>query len=357
MLSGRRRGPAEIPLRMGLQLACIPYAAATWVRRRLYRWRLLPARTAPIPVICVGNITTGGTGKTPMVAWVVARLHEMGHRPAILTRGYKAVAGRSDEAELLGELTGAPVIVNPDRAAGAAEAAGQGADVAVMDDGFQHLRLRRDLDIVLIDATEPFGYGHCLPRGLLREPRSALYDAAAVVITRSEQLDKEALGKLKTRLSRLAPAATVHTAVHRPVRIVDALGGEHPPYVIEDRRIFAFCGLGNPNAFFDTVSRLGAEVTGRKAFGDHAQYPPQRLSRLYAEAREAGAELLVTTAKDAVKLPKGPYEVPIWQVGVEMSLVQGERALGEALGRAACERAETPAGPGVSNPEGESDAG
>ncbi|MFW6133917.1 MAG: tetraacyldisaccharide 4'-kinase [Planctomycetota bacterium] len=346
LLSGRRRGPAALLARAALRMAALPYALAMRLRRRLYRWRILPSRRAALPVVCVGNLTTGGTGKTPMVAWVVRRLVEQHHRPAVLTRGYKPVDGRADEAELLTELTAAPVIVNADRAAGAAEAARRGADAVVMDDGFQHMRLRRDMDIVLIDAMNPFGYGHCLPRGLLREPAAALRDADAVVITRSNALGDEAREKLKTRLSRLAPVATVHAAVHKPVAVIDQHGIEHPPHVMEGKPVVAFCGLGNPQGFFDTVERMGAMVLARRAFCDHATYPGRRMAALQAAAENAGAELLVTTAKDAVKLPpRAPAAsgVPIWQVSVEMHLVEGARALGEAVERAVRKRAEPPA--------------
>ncbi|RLG28969.1 tetraacyldisaccharide 4'-kinase, partial [Methanosarcinales archaeon] len=171
IMSGRRRGVGAAALRAAAAVASCPYAAAMRLRRWAYRKGVLSSRSARAGVICVGNITTGGTGKTPMVAWVVDRLAQAGKTPAILTRGYRSAEGGSDEAALLKRLTGAAVVVNPDRAAGAKQALAGGADVLVMDDGFQHLRLRRDLDVVLIDATNPFGFGRCLPRGMLREPR------------------------------------------------------------------------------------------------------------------------------------------------------------------------------------------
>ncbi|MCY2924491.1 MAG: tetraacyldisaccharide 4'-kinase, partial [Planctomycetota bacterium] len=130
-----------------------PYAGAVRLRRWAYRKGLLHSHKAGVPVVCVGNLTAGGTGKTPMVAWVVKHLREQGRRPAILTRGYKAHRGISDEAELLKAVTGADVVVQADRVAGAAGAIAAGADVCVMDDGYQHLRLRRDFSIVLLDAT------------------------------------------------------------------------------------------------------------------------------------------------------------------------------------------------------------
>jgi len=324
------RSGGECALRPAVRLLGAPYAAAMRLRRTAYNCGLMPRYAAGVPVICVGNITSGGTGKTPMVAWVVGRLKGAGRRPAILTRGYKAVEGRSDEAELLKQLAGVPVVINADRAAGAKQAAAGGADVLVMDDGFQHMRLRRNLDIVLIDATNPFG-GGCPPAGLRREPLSALRDAGAIVITRSSDVPKEQLEKLKTRLSRLAPAATVHAAVHKPVAIVDEAGGRLPAGRIEGKSVLAFCGVGNPESFFAALERLGAKLTCRRALGDHVRYTSKVIDSLNRAADDTQVELLVTTQKDFVKLQGVSFGRPLWQLAVEIELVEGPRALEEAI--------------------------
>jgi tetraacyldisaccharide 4'-kinase len=349
ILSGTRRGLGAALLRAELLLASGPYALCMKVRRWAYRNRLLPSRGAPVPVLCVGNITTGGTGKTPMVAWVVNHLLSLGRRPAVLTRGYKGAGGRSDEADLLRRLVGAgiaggaagpfvpPIVVNSDRLAGAKEAVERGADTLVMDDGFQHLRLRRDLDIVLVDATNPFGFGHCLPRGLLREPLSALRDAGAVVVTRSDLISPESLESLRRRLRPLAPKAAVHLAAHKPVRLVGGEGEALPLALLAGRKAFAFCGLGNPEAFFETLRRLGAELTGTRALEDHAAYPPVAIAAIAAEARAAGAEILLTTEKDRVKLAANAFGIPVLALAVEMDIRGGRDALiariAEALGQ------------------------
>ena len=336
IMSGRRGGLAAAAARLGLLSASLPYAGLRRLRRWAHRRRLLPAAAAEAPVISVGNITTGGTGKTPMVAWIVARLKEAGRRPAILTRGYKAVAGRSDEVELLGELTGAPVVVNADRVAGAKVAVAGGADVLVMDDGFQHRRLRRDLDIVLIDATRPFGYGHCLPRGLLREPVSALGDADAIVLTRSGVIGGRKLVDLVTRIGELAGRASIHLAEHTPTRIVDASGGELPAAALAGKKVCAFCGLGNPDGFFATLEKAGARVVESIAFDDHVAYDGAALDRIGRGARAGGAEVLVTTAKDRVKIadPAG-LPLPLWTLHVEMRIVEGDSQLISAVLKAA----------------------
>ena len=338
ILSGRRRGVGPAIFRTALAAASLPYRAAMGLRRWAYQKAILPSHSAlgsgrqNIPVICVGNITTGGTGKTPMVAWVVGQLKSRGASPAILTRGYKAAGGKSDEAQLLEQLTGAPVIVNADRVAGAAAAIAQGADVLVLDDGFQHRRLKRDLDIVLIDATNQFGYGHCLPRGLLRESPSALKDAHCVIITRSDEIAAGPLADLRRRLSGLAPQASIHLAAHRPAALIDGSGVSMPLENIRGKKIFAFCGVANPESFWASLERLGATLCGRCALDDHAQYTPQILRELAKNAQSQNAELFVTTQKDFVKLDLSLFPLPVWQLAISMEIVDGREELIQKIG-------------------------
>ena len=331
---GRKRCPALWVLRQAGKVAGAPYAGAMRLRRWAYRRGLLASHEAEAPVICVGNVTVGGTGKTPMVAWIVQRLKEMGVSAAILTRGYKAVDGVSDEAELLKQLTDAPVIINPDRVAGAAEAVAGGAGAIVMDDGFQHRRLRRDLDIVLIDATNPFGGGGCLPFGRLRESPAALRDAHAVIITRSDMIDGESLAALDAKLRRLAPCASIHTAVHEPTRLADETGSELPLESLAGKKAFAFAGLANPGPFFGALAALGAELTAEAALADHVYYEPKLLAELAEGARGSGAEAMVTTAKDRVKIADpAALPLPLWTLEIEMRLRAGEAELMEKLHR------------------------
>ena len=336
ILSGRRKGTGVSVLRGVLHAASWPYAGAVRLRRWAYRRGVLPSRRAGAPVICVGNVTTGGTGKTPMVAWVVRHLRQAGRRPAILTRGYQASsAGGSDEARLLAELTDVPVVVDADRVAGAARAVAGGADVLVMDDGFQHRRLRRDLDIVLIDAVEPFGFGHCLPRGLLREPPSALRDASAVLLTHCDEVPPERLAELSEAIRRMAPEAALAQAVHEPTRLFDDAGAERPLDALEGRSALAFCGLGSPGHFFAALRKLGVDLPGRRALNDHATYTPALLAELAAEAGDVEADVLVTTQKDHVKLSGLPCPLPVWQLAVRMAVREGAGPLLWCIDRAA----------------------
>jgi len=333
ILSGARRGGLWSALRGGLWLASKPYAAAMRLRRWAYRRGLFRSHSAGVPVICVGNLTTGGTGKTPMAAWVVERLKEAGCKPAILTRGYRGIPGEggrpggSDEAGLLDEMTRVPIVVDGDRVAGAAKAVAGGADVLVMDDGYQHRRLRRDLDVVLIDAVEPFGFGHCLPRGLLREPPSALADAGAVVITHRDEAPPEEAMRLGDRLKGLAPGASLHAAVHKPTALIDETGAVQPLEDLFGRKVYAFCGLAGPEHFFTTLSRLGARLTGRRALADHAVYTPRIVAELADEADRAEAKVLLTTQKDYIKLAGMDLPRPVWQLVVAIEITSGAEDL------------------------------
>ncbi|MGC9454925.1 MAG: tetraacyldisaccharide 4'-kinase [Phycisphaerae bacterium] len=338
IMSGRRRGAGASLLRAAMRVASWGYRPVVRLRRWAYRHHILPSHAADVPVICVGNITTGGTGKTPMTAWVVQQLREAGLKPAILTRGYKSGDGKSDEAELLRDVTAAPVIVEPDRVAGAARAAGAGADVVVMDDGYQHRRLRRDLDIVLISATNPFGYEYCLPRGLLREPPRALRDADAVVVTHAEGAAEQDISALTRRLTRLAPKASVHVAAHRPLFAIDEQGNRRPLSDLQGRMVCAFCGLADPDSFFVMLSNLGVRLVSRHPLDDHFRYDADSVERLCLSCQERSgcrANLHVTTQKDYVKLKGIPANRPVWQLVIGMEVLTGRDELVEKVVSAA----------------------
>jgi len=306
------------------------------MRRWAYRKGHLKSRPAGVPVICVGNITTGGTGKTPVVIWVIKRLKELGKTPAVLTRGYKSRAGRSDEAEMLSNMCETPVIVCPDRLAGARAAVESGADICVMDDGFQHRRLKRDLDIVLIDATNPFGFGKCLPRGLLREPVTAMKDAHAIIVTRSDEVPPARLDAIHEELSTLlAPGVPICQAIHKPRSIIDDTGAEYGLHVLAGRKVLAFCGLGNPESFFQSLRNLGARLIATKVFEDHAEYGPARIEIIKAAAQEYETSVLITTQKDAVKLRRAKLDRPVWSLAVEMDIVRGREELLGMINKAA----------------------
>jgi len=336
IVSHEQRGLVPAAARAGLTVLAGLYRAglAAWN----LRWRLPGAvRLAPCPVVSVGNLTVGGTGKTPMVAYLADLLVSEGYRPLIVSRGYGAQAGAMNEEarELADRCPTVPHVQNPDRLQAIRDwTASQGCDVAILDDGFQHRRLARDLDVVLLDGLRPFGYGHVLPRGLLREPPSALRRADVVIITRADLLGADALARVKEAAARCAsPGTPVLTAVHRPAGIVFADGSRGSADWLDGQAIAAACGIANPEAFRRTLERLGARVVRLDAFRDHHAYTADDLAGLAEAARDAGAGALVTTGKDFVKwrpvLAERPAALPVTAAALEvaMHLTDGEDRL------------------------------
>ncbi len=296
IISGRRRDAWARVARSLLGVAALGYRLAVGVRSALYDHHVLRSHRADAVVLCIGNLTTGGTGKTPLVIWLARLLREKGLRVAVLTRGYKARetvgnAHSTDEpAELASACPGAPVIVNPDRVAGATEAIrGYKAQVLLMDDGFQHRRLARDLDIVAVDATVPFGYGRLLPAGLLREPISGLKRAHAVVLTRCDLAERRGersfaptLDEIEAQIRGIKPDMVIARSVHAPVSLHYADGSHHDPDELRGKKVFAFCGLGNPVSFLRTVEACGCELIGSQTFNDHHAYTDRDLADIHA---------------------------------------------------------------------------
>lgn len=278
------------------------YGLAMAVRRRAYDAGWFASSHAGLPTLSVGNLTAGGSGKTPTVALLAGRLLELGHRPAVLMRGYGATAeGESDEAALYRELVPEAILaVNPDRRRGAEDAKKRGATVLLMDDGFQHRRLRRDLDIVLVDATSPWGGGNTIPGGLLREPKSALKAAGIVVLTRSDQVDGAARETILEQIRRLAPNALVTTARHRPVGLRRLDGTPEPLDSLAGRAAVALSAIARPEALVATLAELGATAAAVFAKPDHHPLDRAFVFQALERAAAAGA-LAVTTEKDAVK--------------------------------------------------------
>jgi len=333
---------------MSLALAPLSalYGAIVRARLVLYRAGALASRGAGAPVVSVGNLTAGGTGKTPLVGWVARSLAREGRRVCVLSRGYRRADERrrvvvsdgvrlladaregGDEPRLLAEqlLGVASVVSDADRVAAARWATEVlGADALVLDDGFQHLRLARDLDVVTLDATDPWGGGRLLPRGRLREPAAGLARAGCVVITRADLATD--LDGLRAEVARLCPApvlaSRLRTRALRPLRPEPDAG---PPGGGRPRRAAAFCAVGNPRAFFAHLRADGHELAHTRAFPDHHAYTQADLDRLAREAEARGASALLTTAKDAVKLRALTSPLPCYVVHVE-PVIEGEDVL------------------------------
>jgi tetraacyldisaccharide 4'-kinase len=311
------------------------YGAVTRTRLSLYRRGTFQTTKLDRPVISIGNITTGGTGKTPLVEYVARLIAAQGKKVCILTRGYgrkdphlqvivsdgygvlASPSEAGDEPYLLAtRLKGlAAVISSADRIAAGREAIKDfGTDCFVLDDGFQHLRLARDLNIVTIDATNPWGGGRLLPHGRLRESIEGMSRADCVVITRCDQV--ESVARLREEIAQLIDDKPIFESQMRMVRVSPLKnGGETltPP-----ARVAAFCAVGNPASFFESLRRTGYEIAFERAFPDHHVYSQDEIDAI---TRDAGnVEALITTAKDAVKLRAMAFSIPCYVVEIEIAI-------------------------------------
>jgi len=296
------------------------YARLTAFRRSLFEQGVYSSHSLGAPTISVGNITVGGTGKTPMVAYVAAFLAEEGEKVCVISRGYKREnpkdrvlvsdgetvladpkSAGDEPTELAERLIGkAAVIADRDRVAAAAWARARfSPTVFVLDDAFQHFRARRDLDIVLVDATNPFGNRKTLPFGILREPLEELRRADLIVITRSNLVDQSRIAEIKTEIRDYAECPVICSR-NQFDRFISIAG--EPVERPSGRSLYAFCAIGNPSNFFDQLRSEGFATVGTRTFGDHHFYSKDDADAIQRGARAAGADLLITTGKDAVKL-------------------------------------------------------
>jgi len=341
-----------VSLASALYPISLAYGAGLKLREFAYRQGVLPSHRLPCKVICVGNITVGGTGKTPMTMYVAQKVKDLGYRVAIVSRGYRGSAesrggivsdGKSigmgperagDEPYLIARsLREIPVIVGKNRYASGMLALKQfQPDVIVLDDGFQHLKLQRDIDLVLLDHALPFGNGHLLPRGILREPISALARSTACILTRYQAGQDEPGTSRIELIDKYTPQSHVFYASHAPYcygiqsgellsdnRVVER---RFPPEVEgwKKETSFGFSGIARNVDFQNTVKNLGFNTSGFLEFSDHHRYTAHDLNCIQSKAESAGARRLVTTEKDLVRLsPQNPFPLELVVVGVKIS--------------------------------------
>jgi tetraacyldisaccharide 4'-kinase len=321
------------------------YGVAMKARRGLYRRGWLRVQNLGVPVISVGNLTMGGTGKTPLVEWIAAKLAAENRRVCILTRGYRRAnpkqrvivsdgtevlsdaANAGDEALLLAErLKGrAAVISDADRASAARWAIEHlGSEVFVLDDGFQNPGLARSLDVVVVDARNPWGNRHLLPAGILREPLRELARADCIVLTRMD--DSEQTSELESEISKLSKGPIFHSRTNilslRPINIASK-----SPRLEEVRSasVAAFCGIGNPQSFFALLRRNGYQLAHTKIFSDHYTYSQADIDRVVGDSVAAGAQALLTTSKDEVKLRSFGFDLPCYAVDIAIEIAETEQ--------------------------------
>lgn len=323
-----------------LSAASGPYRCVTVARNHLFDKGMRRICDLGRPVVSVGNITVGGTGKTPMVVEIVRRLRHLGHRPAVLLRGYGGDETRELGAAFADAEPIVPVQANPNRAEQAAHLLKRHpeVDVFVLDDAFQHRQVHRDLDLVLIDATDPFGGGRVLPRGLLREPMSNLHRADAVVITRCDQVDAESLSVLDKQVESLTGRRPLaHTAAQW--RGLRSEAGPMPAQTLGRQKVMGACGIGNARVFERQLRQCAKEVVAVDARNDHYRWTGKDLRALLGRAADSGAEAVVTTEKDWVKwrpllageAGAGIDDFPIYRPILAIHFVDGEDAFARML--------------------------
>jgi tetraacyldisaccharide 4'-kinase len=336
VVRGVEDGPLAGAARIGLWFLQWPYRLVVATRNARFDQSPQDSFRAAVPVVSVGNLSVGGTGKTVIVEWIARQLRDAGHTVTILSRGYgKGAASQNDEALMLEtNLPDVPHLQGADRSSLARIAVEElEAEVLVLDDGFQHRQLARDLDIVLLDASQPAVSQWPLPRGTFREPYSSLVRANAVILTRCDQAQPDALAQQEAQLRKRYPTLPITKAIHAPLCLVGAGDQEAPLNQLSGAKVIAFCGLGHPEAFFATVRSLGANIVDSRVFPDHHSYTRSDVESLLAWASTFPVDTLVlTTQKDLVKIQLPALNNrPLWAVRVEMKFLTGEAELKELL--------------------------
>ncbi len=317
-----------------LAFASVGLGVATRARRALTARGLLPSHHLPAPVLSVGNLAAGGTGKTPLVEHCARVLLDLGARPVILSRGYGPdVPGEelNDEGLVLRQnLPDVAQRQGPDRVAtGRSALDADEGDCLLLDDGFQHLRLARDLDIVAVDTRRPFS------EAVFREGPDALQHAGAVVLTRASRATDTERQWIEKEITRLAPRAALAVTNHEPRTVVN-MGDDtvEEVSVLKGARVYAAAGIAYPEVFAETLTSLGAEVLRCKGFPDHTLGKRDQLALILREASAMGAERVLVTQKDAVKLERGfdiPDGPPVASLRIGLSFLDGEEALRGAM--------------------------
>lgn len=333
----------ERAMRGMLRVASGFYSFVVLARNFLFDRGLSRSHSVPVPVISIGNLTTGGTGKTPLVAYVVKWFNQRGLQVGIVSRGYRAIGHANDEKLVLARLCPSTPHEQDRNRVLAIERllAAQHVDIVVADDAFQHRRLKRDLDIVLIDALNPWGYGYLLPRGLLRESQASLRRADLVMMTRADLVDCATRSAIWDEVRRWRPHS-------EPVEIAFDAGclkhrdsaGEQAialdSQTARSQSFFAFCGIGNPAAFEATLQQGGLRIAGLRAFPDHHHYAERDLTELQQAAERTAATAFVATLKDVVKLPRDNIGGrPVWYVDIATRVTAGQAVLDAAFQRIA----------------------
>jgi tetraacyldisaccharide 4'-kinase len=320
------------------------YRLAIGVRNRRFDRAMANSNPAVVhrvnvPVVSVGNLTTGGTGKTPLVIWIAHYLQNQNVHVTLVSRGYGSAptageAGRNDEAmEIEKRLPDVPHLQSPDRFSMAQRAIAEfDTQCIVLDDGFQHRHLHRDLDIVLIDATLPFGFDRLLPRGLLREPLSALRRADLVILTRTDLVASEQRETTISRIRKHTGERPVLETRTLPAGLIQSNGEQVPVERISSQPIFFFCGIGNPDNFEVSLHQQGFAIRGSAIFADHHHFSPEEIDRIAKSAQACGAEAIICTHKDLVKIGRQELgRLPLYAIIINVEFLNGQATIESKL--------------------------
>lgn len=332
LMTDKLNGPVWMPFKAVLFLASIVYWIAILTRRLLYLLGIFRSRRVPLRVVSVGNLTLGGTGKTPFVIWLANLLEaELKKSTVVLIRGY----GWDEQAMLKKSLPDIPILVGQDRAKSAHKAVRlYGSQYAVLDDGFQHWELDRDLDIVLIDSRNPFGNGRLFPRGVLRETKRALRRADVAVFTKTD-MKRPGLELVKDEVRGINPGILILEATHKPSHIYD-------PKARKDRdlsfltgtRVVLVSSIGDPSYFEETVKGLGASVLDHAVFNDHHDYKSKDVDKILKICGAKAPDFMVTTEKDAVKFARMSFsfgKTTMMTLVIRMDITGGREQLIDRL--------------------------
>ena len=369
VVSGRLRGLGPNLLRFTLKLLSRLYSFIMNVRLALFEHRIIRSKTLGCQVISIGNLTVGGTGKTPVVEVFARALQQNGRKVAILSRGYMKAEdppaeklknlitfrtpkqqpprivsdgerllldsemGGDEPYMLASNLPNVCVIVDKDRVKSGRYAIQKlGCDTLILDDGFQYLRLKHRVDIVLVDRTNPFDNGYVLPRGLLRESVRHLSRATFIFITKSAG---DGSPELRREIRALNDKAEIAECRHTPRHLQDVFTGERKPLeFLQGLKVAALSGIAAPRGFEETLERLGGELVHRRRFADHHRYTQQELLDTINAARDRGAQAILTTEKDAVRFPLlERRDIPLYFLRVEIELLSGEESFHDLIAR------------------------
>jgi len=331
-MTDKKNDPIFIPLKFVLYVASLLYRLGIMARELLYKYKIFHSEKVPLKIISVGNLSLGGTGKTPFVISLVKFLKDNLSKDAVvLIRGY----GWDEQTMLKNSMPDTPVLVGQDRVASAHRAIKlYGAATAVLDDGFQYWELERDLEIVLVDSRNPFGNGELFPRGVLREPKSALKRADIVVFTKinKKRCDTAAA---RSELKKFNDELIFLEATHKPKHFYDARARkEHDLSYISGKRVMLLSSIGDPDYFEETVKDLGAVVVEHIIYSDHYDYKAKDMEKILKRCSERAFDLVITTEKDAVKLRRmslsfGSYTM--LTLIIEMEITDGKEILIDRL--------------------------